>query len=69
MPIGETARRTGLSKNTIKKYLAGNIVEPHYPRRRSLSALDADALKLTQWLQLEASLNRKQRGSLKQNCI
>lgn len=66
MPIREIARRTGLSRNTIKKYLAGNVVEPHYPRRRSPSALDAYALKLTQWLQLEASRNRKQRRSLKQ---
>jgi transposase len=66
MPIREIARRTGLSRNTVKKYLAGNVVEPHYPRRRSPSALDAYALKLTQWLQLEASRNRKQRRSLKQ---
>ena len=60
------ARRTGLSRNTVKKYLAGNIVEPHYPRRRSPSSLDAYALKLTHWLQLETSRNRKQRRSLKQ---
>ena len=66
MPIREIARRTGLSRNTVKKYLAGNVLEPHYPRRRSPSALDAYALKLTQWLQLEASRNRKQRRSLKQ---
>ena len=66
VPIREIARRTGLSRNTVKKYLAGHVLEPHYPRRRSPSALDAYALKLTQWLQLEASRNRKQRRSLKQ---
>lgn len=66
MPIREIARRTGLSRNTVKKYLAGHIVEPLYARRRSPSALDAYALKLTHWLQIEASRNRKQRRSLKQ---
>ncbi len=28
MPIREIARRTGLSRNTIKKYLRGGAVEP-----------------------------------------
>ena len=40
MPIREIARSTGLSRNTVKKYLTGHVVEPHYPRRRSPSALD-----------------------------
>ena len=46
MPIREIARRTGLSRNTIRKYLAGNVVEPQYARRRSPSILDPYALKL-----------------------
>ena len=66
MPIREIARRTGLSRNTVKKYLAGHIVEPHYPKRRSPSKLDAFALKLTHWLKIEAGRSRKQRRSLKQ---
>lgn len=66
MPIREIARRTGLSRNTIRKYLAGNVVEPQYARRRSPSILDPYALKLTQWLKLEASRNRKQRRNVKQ---
>lgn len=37
VPIREIARRTGLSRNTIKKYLAGDTVEPHYPHRNSTS--------------------------------
>ncbi|WP_036049158.1 helix-turn-helix domain-containing protein, partial [Sedimentitalea nanhaiensis] len=28
MPIREIARRTGVSRNTIKKYLRAGIVEP-----------------------------------------
>ena len=66
MPIREIARRTGLSRNTIRKYLAGDIVEPRYPRRRSPSKLDAFAEKLTGWLKIEAGRGRKQRRSLKQ---
>lgn len=66
MPIREIARRTGLSRNTVKKYLSGNVVEPHYPKRRSPSIIDPFSQKLTQWLKLEASRHRKQRRSLKQ---
>jgi len=66
MPIREIARRTGLSRNTVRKYLAGHVVEPQYPKRRSPSKLDAFALKLTQWLKIEAGRSRKQRRSLKQ---
>ena len=66
MPIREISRRTGLSRNTIKKYLAGDVVEPAYPKRRSPSKLDAFADKLSYWLKIEASRGRKQRRSLKQ---
>lgn len=66
MPIREIARRTGLSRNTIKKYLAGDIVEPRYPKRRSPSKLDPFAEKLATWLKIEAGRSRKQRRSLKQ---
>ncbi len=30
MPIREIARRTGLSRNTIKKYLREGVVEPNF---------------------------------------
>ncbi len=30
MPIREIARRTGLSRNTVKKYLREGIVEPKF---------------------------------------
>jgi len=38
--VRELARRTKLSRNTIKKYLASGEVEPRYPRRKSPSKLD-----------------------------
>ena len=43
MAIREIARRTGLSRNTIRKYLSSGIVEPKYPERQSPSKLDAFA--------------------------
>lgn len=30
LPIREIARRTGLSRNTIKKYLNAETIEPHF---------------------------------------
>ena len=64
--IREIGRRTGLSRNTIKKYLSNAVVDPRYPKRRTPSKLDAYAGKLVGWLKSEASKGRKQRRSLKQ---
>ena len=55
-----------MSRNTIRKYLANNIVEPGYPDRRRPSKLDDYAVKLTAWLKVEVSKGRKQKRSLKQ---
>ena len=45
--IREIARRTGLSSNTIRKYLANGVVEPKYQPRKSPGQLDEFACKLT----------------------
>ena len=66
MSVREIARRSGLSRNTIRKYLAGNVVEPRYPKRKSASKLDAFAPMLAGWLKAEAGKGRKQRRSAKQ---
>ncbi len=66
MPIREIARRTGLSRNTVRKYLAGNVVEPQYPNRKSPSKLDDYEVTLTSWLFREVKRHRKQRRSVKQ---
>ena len=66
MPIREIVRRTGLSRNTIRKYLANKVVEPKYPDRKTPSKLDDYAAKLTAWLKTEAGKGRKQKRSLKQ---
>ncbi len=66
LSIREIARRTGLSRNTIKKYLAAGVVEPRYAKRVSPSKLDAFADKLAKWLTDEATKSRKQRRTIKQ---
>ena len=66
VPIREIARRTGLSRNTVRKYLAGGMAEPSYPKRKSLSKLDDYEQPLTSWLFRESRRHRKQRRSIKQ---
>jgi len=66
MPIREIARRTGLSRNTVRKYLACSVVEPEYPKRKSPSKIDDYGETLTNWLFREAKRNRKQRRCVKQ---
>ena len=50
LPIREIARRTGLSRNTVRKYLASQNLEPMYPSRKSPSKLDEYEETLTNWL-------------------
>ena len=66
MAIREIVRRTGLSRNTIRKYLANGVVEPSYARRKSPSKLDEYAQILSSWLQRESLRHRKQRRNLRQ---
>ena len=66
MPIREITRRTGLSRNTVRKYLANGVIEPNYPKRSSPSKLDDYEATLISWLFREAKRHRKQRRSVKQ---
>ena len=66
LPIREITRRTGLSRNTVRKYLATGEVSPQYPARKSVSKLDPYAETLASWLAREASRGRKRRRNLKQ---
>ena len=65
LSIREISRRTGLSRHTIRKYLASGITEPKYPLRRGASKLDPFAGTLSDWLKRESGRNRKRRRSLK----
>jgi transcriptional regulator with XRE-family HTH domain len=66
LSIREIARRTGLSRNTIRKYLREGAAEPKYAKRVSPSKLDPYASRLAGWLKTEAMKSRKQRRTLKQ---
>ena len=61
MPIREIIRRTGLSRNTVRKYLASGELEPRYRRPKSPSKLDNYEQTLTSWLYRETKCPRKQR--------
>ena len=66
MPIREIRRRTGLSRNTIRKYLRGDVVEPRFKVPARPSKLDAFAEKLSGWLRGEAAKSRKYKRTAKQ---
>ena len=64
--IREISRRTGLSRNTIAKYLNAGTIEPTFTVPERPSKLDPFADKLTAWLKTETGKSRKQRRTLKQ---
>jgi transposase len=59
MPIIEITRRMGLSRNTVRKYLANGKLEPRYRRPKSPSKLDDYEQTLTSWLHRETKRPRK----------
>lgn len=59
--IREISRRTGLSRNTIAKYLSAGTIEPTFTVPERPSKLDPFADKLAAWLKTEAGKSRKQR--------
>jgi transposase len=65
MPTREITRRTGLSHNTVRKYLASGELEPRYRRPKSPSKLDDYEQTLTSWLHRETKRPRKQRRTAK----
>ena len=66
LAIREISRRTGLSRNTIRKYLRSKVVEPKYATPKRASKLDAFEAKLGRWLETELRRGRKQRRNLRQ---
>ena len=66
IPIREIARRLGISRNTVRRYLRSEATEPSYADRRSPSAIDKYAFQLSGLLKTEAAKSRKQRRTLKQ---
>ncbi|WEK43187.1 MAG: IS21 family transposase [Candidatus Sphingomonas colombiensis] len=66
MPLREIERRTGLSRNTIRKYLRADTVTPRFKVPERPSMLDPFAEKLSGWLRIEAGKSRKQKRTAKQ---
>ncbi|MRT32265.1 winged helix-turn-helix domain-containing protein [Herbaspirillum sp. CAH-3] len=64
--IREISRRLDISRNTVRRYIRSGAIEPSCPSRRSSSALDEFAPRLSAWLSAEAVKLRKQRRTLKQ---
>lgn len=66
VPLREIARRLGISRNTVRRYLRSETIEPAYAERRSKRAIDQYASQLSAMLKTEAARSRKQRRTLKQ---
>src|SRR6202020_1644473 len=64
--IREISRRTGLSRNTVRKYLRSDTVEPKFNIAERPSKLEPYADKLSQMLRQEAGKSRKQKRTIKQ---
>ena len=70
MPIREIARRTGLSRNTIRKYLRSNTVEVRFVERtiawlnrcrrlaKDWERLNRNALAFLRWASIRLMLRR-----------
>lgn len=64
-PSQVSARRLGISRNTVRRYLRSETTEPSYAERRSSSGLDKYSVQLSGWLKAETTKPRKQRRNLK----
>ena len=66
LSIREICRRTGLSRNTVRKYLRSDAVEPAFKVPDRPSKLDPFADRLSAWLKTEANKPRKQKRTVLQ---
>ena len=66
LSIREIARRTGLSRKTIRKYLRLDGVEPKFQVPDRASKLDLFSDRLTAWLKSEDRKPRKEKRTVKQ---
>ena len=65
LPLREIAKRTGLSRNTIRRWLRGGQAEPVYPRRASPSRLDPYRSQLETWLRADSHRPRRDQRTAK----
>ncbi|MGB4226575.1 MAG: IS21 family transposase [Candidatus Dechloromonas phosphoritropha] len=66
VPIKEIERRTGLARNTIKRWLRkGQMVEPKYPPRVVATKLDGFTEQLAIWLKADTHRGKRDRRTVK----
>lgn len=62
MSLRAVARRTGLSRNTIRRWLRqADVVEPQYPKRETKSVVDLWADQLSAWLRADSHRAKRER--------
>ena len=66
LSIRAISARTGLSRNTVRKYLRSDAVEPQFKVPERPSKIDDYADKLSNWLKAEARKSRRDRRTGKQ---
>jgi len=66
IPLREIAKRLGISRITVRRYLRSETIEPAYVERRSTRAIDKYAFQLSALLKTGAAKSRKRRRTLKQ---
>ena len=60
--VREIARRTGLSRNTVRNWLRQkDVVEPQYPKRENPSVVDPWAEQLRAWLRADSHRAKRER--------
>ena len=65
LSLHEISRRTGLARNTIKKWLRQkDVTEPRYPKREVATKLDEFAGTLEAWLKADLHRSRRERRTL-----
>jgi transposase len=66
LPLREIAKRTGLSRNTVRRWLRqADVTEPRYPARTTPSVLDPYVEQLETWLRADSHRPKRNRRTLK----
>lgn len=65
LSLREIAKRTGLSRNTIRRWLRSGQSEPVYPRRVAPSRIDPYRLQLETWLRADSHRSRHEQRTAK----
>ena len=65
LPLREISKRTGLSRNTLRRWLRSGQSEPVYPKRSTPSRLDPYRPQLETWLRTDSHRPRRDQRTAK----